>query len=329
MRRPPARLDASRSTIWRRYTDDRSRHLSHTRRHERRRPPGAAVRRPAARCRRARPGRPGAAGARARRARLRAHPQPRAARPGPSSSGREDPRDHRGAGPAALAGRAAGRRAGCRRLPPLHPAARRHAARPRRGGASPLRLRRLFREGQISRPLGHGILERFGEALGAGRSAARHPPARTLQGDVRSARRAARPVPGRRRRLAALPQRQGRSRRLRHPRHVRAVVHRRQRHPRRGRPQQPRDAAVGRVGRHGAERCRARPGLHRSSGRTLARARRCTRANLRAAYEDKRIAVPGTVFNAVLNRPDPSIEGPFTERSRPCKHTPPSPARNG
>jgi hypothetical protein len=25
---------------------------------------------------------------------------------------------------------------------------------------------------------------------------------------------------------------------------------------------------------------------------------------LRAAYEDKRIAVPGTVFNAVLNRPD-------------------------
>ena len=26
---------------------------------------------------------------------------------------------------------------------------------------------------------------------------------------------------------------------------------------------------------------------------------------LRAAYEDKRIAVPGTVFNAVLNRPDP------------------------
>ena len=26
---------------------------------------------------------------------------------------------------------------------------------------------------------------------------------------------------------------------------------------------------------------------------------------LRAAYQDKRIAVPGTVFNAVLNRPDP------------------------
>jgi hypothetical protein len=26
---------------------------------------------------------------------------------------------------------------------------------------------------------------------------------------------------------------------------------------------------------------------------------------LRAVYEDKRIAVPGTVFNAVLNRPDP------------------------
>ena len=26
---------------------------------------------------------------------------------------------------------------------------------------------------------------------------------------------------------------------------------------------------------------------------------------LRAVYQDKRIAVPGTVFNAVLNRPDP------------------------
>jgi len=26
---------------------------------------------------------------------------------------------------------------------------------------------------------------------------------------------------------------------------------------------------------------------------------------LRAVYEDKRIAVPGMVFNAVLNRPDP------------------------
>ena len=26
---------------------------------------------------------------------------------------------------------------------------------------------------------------------------------------------------------------------------------------------------------------------------------------LRAAYKDKRVAVPGTVFNAVLNRPDP------------------------
>ena len=26
---------------------------------------------------------------------------------------------------------------------------------------------------------------------------------------------------------------------------------------------------------------------------------------LRAVYHDKRIAVPGTVFNAVLNRPDP------------------------
>ena len=26
---------------------------------------------------------------------------------------------------------------------------------------------------------------------------------------------------------------------------------------------------------------------------------------LRTVYEDKRIAVPGTVFNAVLNRPDP------------------------
>jgi len=28
-------------------------------------------------------------------------------------------------------------------------------------------------------------------------------------------------------------------------------------------------------------------------------------AELQAAYEDRRIAVPGTVFNAVLNRPDP------------------------
>jgi hypothetical protein len=27
--------------------------------------------------------------------------------------------------------------------------------------------------------------------------------------------------------------------------------------------------------------------------------------DLRAAYKDKRVAVPGTVFNAVLNRPDP------------------------
>jgi hypothetical protein len=27
---------------------------------------------------------------------------------------------------------------------------------------------------------------------------------------------------------------------------------------------------------------------------------------LRAVYQDKRIAVPGTVFNAVLNRPDPA-----------------------
>ena len=28
-------------------------------------------------------------------------------------------------------------------------------------------------------------------------------------------------------------------------------------------------------------------------------------AEVQAAYEDRRIAVPGTVFNAVLNRPDP------------------------
>ena len=140
-------------------------------------------------------------------------------------------------GQPAVAAGASARRARGRRLPALHAAACRHAAPAGNGGSGTLRLRRLLREGQVHRPLGHGILERGRAALGAGRCPARPAPARAVRYRLRSARRAARPVPGGGRRLAALPQRQGRSWRVRYPRHARIVVHRRQRHPRRGRAQ--------------------------------------------------------------------------------------------
>ena len=97
----------------------------------------------------------------------------------------------------------------------------------------------------------HWVTEYWNEsaaALGAGRRPARCPPARAVRDRLRSARRAARPVPGGGRCLAALPRRQGRPDGLRHPRHARLWFDRRQRHPRHGRAQQPRDAAVGRAG---------------------------------------------------------------------------------
>ena len=175
------------------------------------------------------------------------------ARRGACAAGRGDRPPDRGARCAAAdRGARAGRAAG-RRVPPLHAAACRDAAPRRHSGPCPLRLRRLFREGQVSRPLGDRVLERRPQGLGAGRCPARRPPARALPDRLRSARRAARPVPGGGRRLAALPRRPGRSGRLRHPRHAWAVVHRRQRHSRRRRPQRPGHAAVGRLGRDAPE----------------------------------------------------------------------------
>ena len=44
--------------------------------------------------------------------------------------------------------------------------------------------------------------------------------------------------------------------------------------------------------------------LHRPAGRTDARTRQARSTSSRAAYGDPRIAVPPTVFNAVLNRPE-------------------------
>ena len=84
-----------------------------------------------------------------------------------------------------------------------------------------------------------------------------------------------------------------------------SVVHRRQRHPRRGRAQQSRDAAVGRLGCDDPERRRDSTCRSSTSSPSFSHAPDRHFGDLRAAYKDKRVAVPGTVFNAVLNRPDP------------------------
>ena len=237
------------------------RHLSHARRHERRRPPGAAVRRPAARRRRARPGRAGPAGARAHRARLRAHAQPASSTPRRISgrsrrSSRRSPR--RTSGRCRSRGRPASGMVGvCRHFTLLHVAMLRAqgvAARARCGFGA------YFEKGKF---VDHWVTEYWNEsaeALGAGRCRSSTPASASssrstfdpldvprdqflVAGDAWQLCRAGKADPDQ----------------LRHPRHARPVVHRRQRHPRRGRPQQPRDAAVGRVGRHGPQRCRARP----------------------------------------------------------------------
>ena len=197
--------------------------------------PAGAVRRPA----RAPAGRrrAGPAGARAHRARLRPHPERSSTPRRMSGRSRRSSADRRArrAAAAGRARRASGRSASAatsrccmsRCCAPGVP------ARARCGFGA------YFEKGKF---VDHWVTEYWNEgrkALGAGRCPARRPPARALQDRLRSARRAARSVPGGRRRLAALPRRQGRPAGLRHPRHVRAVVHRRQRHPRRRRPQQP------------------------------------------------------------------------------------------
>ena len=64
--------------------------------------------------------------------------------------------------------------------------------------------------------------------------------------------------------------------------------------------------------------------LLRSPGRTLARPRRaCRRAARRLRRQARRRSRHGVQRRAQPSRP------PFIERSRPCKRTPPSPARNG
>ena len=152
---------------------DRLEKLSHdprlyrSRSPERRRPPGAAVRRPAARSGRPRRVVQGLL--------MHEHiapaygltPQPRAARPGACPAGRED----RSQAIVAHDARPLPRRAPpgerqvgvCRHFTLLHVAMLRRA---RRAGARPLRLRRLLREGQVRRPLGDRVLERRPQGAG-------------------------------------------------------------------------------------------------------------------------------------------------------------------
>ena len=143
------------------------------------------------------------------------------------------------------------------------------------------------------------------QALGAGRCPARRPAARAVQDRLRSARRAARPVPGGGRRLAALPRRQGRSRAPSASSTCTGlwfiasnVV---------------RDVAA--LNNHemlpwdvwGADdprRHRDRPRPYRQPGRADARSRRALRRAARDLRQGPRVAVPATVFNAVLNRPE-------------------------
>jgi hypothetical protein len=100
------------------------------------------------------------------------------------------------------------------------------------------------------------------------------------------------------------PRRQGRSAGLRHSRPARPVVRRRQCDPRCRRAERPRDAAVGRVGCDGRGRTTRStfPLIDRLAALTVEPDRHF--GELRAAYQDPRIKVPGTVFNAVLNRPE-------------------------
>ena len=259
--------------------------------------------------RRRRPGRgrAGPADPRAHRLGLRRHPVGRAASPQAHLRGVEKMLDRIAAQDSRPLPQARPRRrAPGRRLPALHAAACRHAAPPGRGGAGPLRLRRLLREGQVRRPLGHRILEREPRSAGSWSTPSSTPRQRELFNDrpsIRSTCRAisswSRATPG----SSAAP-----ARPIRRPSASSTCT---------ACGSSPATSSATWRRSTTTRCCRGTSGARwpgtdaeldlpsSTSWRRSSHAPDRHFGELRAAYKDKRVAVPGTVFNAVLNRPDP------------------------